>query len=552
MALRLKRSTRRLLVLLAVLPTAVLLFGILYTLGMTYLEGAPRQLWEGLEWASETLSTTGYGKDAHWNHPAMVLFVMLVQFTGMFLVFLVFPIYVVPFFEERFEARLPRRLPTMDGRVLFNRYGPAVESLVDELRRAGTPFVILEQDPVIARRLIDQGYPVVVGTLDDAPGLLSGVEHARALFTNADDHEDATFIMTAREQGFTGPIYALAANPLHRPPMLKVGATAVYTPSYVLAAALAAHASARISPSVEGLQILDEQVGLAEYRVHPESPLAGQRLGDLQLRERLGVNLIGQWQEGCFVPTRGPDCSVLPGAILVAIGSQESLVELETLAAPIPRTGPIVVAGFGEVGRKVDQMLTDAGETTVIIDLRAQPGVDVVGNLLEESTLERGGVGAAGTVVLALSDDSAGVFATAVIREYSPQTRLIARVNRAINVHRFYQAGADFALSVGQVAGQLMAHHLFGESALLVDQRLQCMRMTPGTLVGMHPWRAAERERSGASLVGLIRDGKVLVKFPSDLRIEPMDLIIVCGTGASIDEFARVFRTTPGKGAPRQ
>lgn len=548
MAFRLKRSTRRLLVLLAVLPTAVFLFGVLYTLGMTYLEGTPRQLWDGLEWASETLSTTGYGKDAHWNHPAMVLFVMLVQFTGMFLVFLVFPIYVVPFFEERFESRLPRRLPNMDGRVLFNRYGPAVESLVDELRRVGTPFVILEQDPAAARSLIDQGYPVVVGTLDEDLGLLSGVERARALFTNADDHVDATFIMTAREQGFTGPIYALAENPLHRPPMLKVGATAVYTPSHVLAAALAAHASARIGPSVEGLQTLDEQVGLAEYRVHPESPLAGQRLGDLRLREQLGVNLIGQWQEGCFIPTRGPDCSIAPGAILVGIGSQDSLVKLEALVAPIPRIGPIVVAGFGEVGRKVDQMLKDAGETTVIIDLRAQPGVDVVGNLLEESTLERAGVGAAGTVVLALSDDSAGVFATAVVREYASQTRLIARVNRAINVHRFYQAGADFALSVGQVAGQLMAHHLFGESALLVEQRLQCLSMTPGTLVGLHPWRAVERERSGATLVGLKRDGRVIVEFPPELRIEPDDMIIVCGTGASIDEFARVFRTTPGKG----
>lgn len=545
MALRLNRSTRRLLALLAVLPAAVLLLGVLYMIGMTYLEGVPRGFLEGLEWASETLTNTGYGRDSHWNHPAMVLFVMLVQFSGMFLVFLLFPIYVVPFFEERFKARLPRRLPNMDGRVLFHRYGPAVESLVEALRRAKTPFVILEQDPVSARSLVERGFPVVVGTLDEDQELLAGVSRARALFTNADDHVDATFIMSAREHGFTGPIYALAENPLHRPPMLKVGATAVYTPSHVLAAALAAHASARISPRAEGLQTLDEQVGLAEYRVHPESPLAGRRLGDLHLRERLGVNLIGQWQGGSFVPTRGPDSPIAPGAILVAIGSHESLVKLDALVAPIPRTGPIVVAGFGEVGRKVDEMLKDAGETTVVIDASDRPGVDVVGNLLEQSTLERGGVRSAGTVVLALSDDSAGVFATAVVREFAPQARLIARVNRATNVHRLYQAGADFALSVGQVAGQLLAHHLFGDSALSVDQRLQCMRMTAGTLVGAHPWRAAVRERSGASLVGLQRDGKALVEFPPDFRIEPDDLVVVCGTAASIDEFVREFRATP-------
>ncbi len=545
MALRLKRSTRRLLALVSLLPAFVLVLGIVYMLGMDHLENSPRTFWEGVEWASETLSTTGYGKDAHWNHPAMVLLVMAVQFCGMFLVFMVFPIYVLPYFEERFEARLPRRLPPMAGRVLFHRYGPAVESLVDELQRAATPFVILEADRTAARVLEDRGFPVVVGTLDQDPDLLAGVAGARALFTNADDHLDATFIMSAREHGFAGPIYALAENPLHRAPMIKVGATAVYTPSHVLAAALAAHASARISPPAEGLQPLGGEVGLAEYRVHPESPLAGRRLGELHLRQRLGINLIGQWRGGTFVLSRGPETRISPGAILVAVGRRASLAELETLAAPIPRSGPIVVAGYGEVGRKVEEMLKDAGETTITIDAHEQSGVDVVGNLLAESTLARGRVREAGTVVLALSDDSAGVFATAVVRDYAPQARLIARVNRATNVQRLYQAGADFALSVGQVAGQLLAHHLFGESTILVDQRLQCLRMQPGTLVGAHPWRAGVREQSGASLVGLERDGQTLVEFPPDFQIAPGDLLFVCGTRASIDDFARVFRAGP-------
>ena len=38
----LKRSTRRLLMLLAVLPTTVLILGTIYMIGMTYLEGTPR------------------------------------------------------------------------------------------------------------------------------------------------------------------------------------------------------------------------------------------------------------------------------------------------------------------------------------------------------------------------------------------------------------------------------------------------------------------------------------------------------------------------------
>ena len=60
----LKRSTRRLLMLLAVLPMTVLVLGTIYMFGMTYLEGSPRTFMASLQWATETLTTTGYGGDS--------------------------------------------------------------------------------------------------------------------------------------------------------------------------------------------------------------------------------------------------------------------------------------------------------------------------------------------------------------------------------------------------------------------------------------------------------------------------------------------------------
>jgi len=58
-ALKLNRSTTRLLALLATLPAVLLLLALAYKLGMDHLEGDPRGFWESLEWASETLTTTG-------------------------------------------------------------------------------------------------------------------------------------------------------------------------------------------------------------------------------------------------------------------------------------------------------------------------------------------------------------------------------------------------------------------------------------------------------------------------------------------------------------
>ena len=95
---KLKRSTQRLLMLLAVLPATVLIMGTLYMIGMDQLEGSQRTFLESLQWAAETLTTTGYGNDSHWRHPAVALFVILGQFMGQFLVFLIFPIFVLPYF----------------------------------------------------------------------------------------------------------------------------------------------------------------------------------------------------------------------------------------------------------------------------------------------------------------------------------------------------------------------------------------------------------------------------------------------------------------------
>jgi hypothetical protein len=158
MKLKLKRSTQRLLLLFALIPTAVLLLGALYMLGMEYLEGTPRSFLQSIQWASETLTTTGYGGDNRWEHPAMAIFVIVGQFIGQFMVFLIFPVLVLPYFEEKFEVRLQHVLPPMAGKVLFYRYGPAIESLLEEFNSANSPFVIFEENMALARNLRDRGY----------------------------------------------------------------------------------------------------------------------------------------------------------------------------------------------------------------------------------------------------------------------------------------------------------------------------------------------------------------------------------------------------------
>lgn len=505
------------------------------------MKGAPRTLLQGIQWAAETITNTGYGADNRWNHPVMALFVIVTPFIGQFLVFLVFPVVVLPYFEKQFEVRLQHVLPPMSGKVLFYRYGPAIESLLEEFNSQQTPFVIFEEDMELARSLRDRGYNVVQAKVAESPTALLNVRHAKAVVVNSGDHANATFTMLVREQGFTGPLYALADDPLYRQPMVQFGATDVFTPAHVLGAALASQASTRISPPAEGLHLLGTQVRMAEFRIHANSPLAGQKLGELRLREKHRVSVIGQWLAGSFATTKGPDTQVEPGAILVVVGAHADLEVVERMAMPIRRVGPIVLAGFGAVGQKVVEMLQDAGETCVVIDRTSAPGVTLVGNVLERSILAQAGVREASAVVLALSDDSESVFAAAVVRDYAPDVPLIVRVLRTPNTTRIYRAGADFAISVGQVAGQILAYQLLGEQALQVENRIKFVRMSAGALAGTAPWGNEELDRTGAKIIAVERNREVLVAFGHDFELRPDDVLFVCGSINSLERYQLRF-----------
>lgn len=438
-----RRSRRRLLLLIGFLPFLVFAAALLYMAGMAWLEDSPRSFWQSVEWAAETITTTGYGADSRWSHPAMVLFVMSVQFIGVFLVILIFPVYLIPFLEERFETRLPQEAPAdLEGHAVIYRYGPAVETLLAELATAKVPVLVLEPDEGAARRLFEEGQPVVNRGLGDGALRAARLERARAVIANGTDDENASLILTARQRGFTGPILALVEEPYHRKPMMLAGATATFTPRHILGAALAARASQRISPRMAGIQQLGRNLQVAEVRVGRDSPLAGRTLDAAAVGTRTGATVIGQWVGGELEVLSGAGTRIEPGGTLVVVGSSQSIERLSDLAAgnvAVRRDGHFVVGGGGEVGRKVAELLEAVGEDVKLIDRQPGPKVDVVGDVLDMRVLDEAGVRNAQAVILALDTDSATLFATVILKDLAPDVPVIARVNRADNVERIHR-----------------------------------------------------------------------------------------------------------------
>ncbi len=538
------RSYNRFIILVGSLILLLLVMSLLYMLGMYFLEDKPRDFLQALQWAAGTASTTGYGGDTSWQHPVMVIYVVFAQFIGVILLFLVFPIFLIPFLEERFETKLPKESANAKNHVVIFDYGPAVATLITELAQANIPTVIVDEDEDEARHLLEQGHQVIYGNLDEGVLEKSNLSAARALIVNSSDDRNAATILTARQLGFNGEILALVEDPFHRQPIILAGASSAYTPRHVLGAALAARASQKVSPTVAGIQHLGHKLQVAEARITRDSSLAGKTLAEAELGQHAGVTVIGQWVGGKLIAPPTPSMRLEAGGILVLVGNDDSIRNFMNLCAGarrLRRHGPFLIAGGGEVGRKVAELLTDCGEETFIIDSQSGPGVNLVGNVLDTQILKQAGLDNVQAVILALSADAPTLFSTVIIKDMAPDVPVIARVNRAENVERIYAAGADFALSISQVSGQLLAWRLLGKESIAVDPELRVVKVSTRGLEHHHPKQHDLREKTGCTVIAVERGEELLVEFNADFRFQTNDAVYICGSAEAAQKFYQSF-----------
>jgi Trk K+ transport system NAD-binding subunit len=445
-----------------------------------------------------------------------------------------------PLVEERYEGQLMHALPDVSDAVVIFGYGPEVDSLIAELDSRAIPTVLIEANESLARRLHSLGHRVVHASIGEEQMNLRPLAKARALVANGPDEDDALLAATARDYGFGGPIVALIDNPNRRAPMQLAGATAAFTPTHVLAAAVAVRASPRIGPRITGVQPLAHLLEVAEIRIHDKSPLANKTLAKSGIEANTGAQIVGQWVDDALQSPPAPDQALCSGMILVAAGSPGSIKRLSEIARPITQEGTIVVAGFGDVGSKVVEMLKDAGEDVCVIDAQEQLGVDVVGDVLDTAILRQANVAEARVVVLACENDSSTLLVATVVRDYAQDVPIIACASLVENVGRIQQAGADFALSVGQVAGQLLAHHVLGQ---MVSQqaRIKLAKLDTGPLIGHHPLEPRIRKLTGCSIIAVERADEVIMEIPAEFVLIEGDALYVCGTVDAFDHFYEEF-----------
>lgn len=539
---------RRTLVYVVGLIAVMLAYATAYDTGMSVFEGSPITYLHALQVVVETFTTTGFGSDAPWTSAEMNVLVIVMDLTGVVLIFLALPVLVFPLFEEAISTTVPTAAEkSLTDHVVICTLTPRGETLVDELDSWGVDHLILEPDRDRAKDRYEEGYDVIHADPQSVDGLEAArLSAARCLVADDSDPVNTSIVLTAKEVAEDVRTVSVVDDPEREQYHRLAGADAVLSPRALLGEGLASKVTTGISTELGDAIEIGEDFEVAELPIHRESDLVGRTIAESGVRERAGVNIIGAWFRGEFESPPSPDAVLDNGTVLLVTGRETQLERLKEMTMSDVRRfsrGQTVVVGHGEVGTTVVNALSTSGVQHTVMDVVEDPGVDVVGDATDPDALSQAGVEDARTVILAIPDDTLTEFAILVIRDLNPSVEIVARAEETENVQKMYRAGADYVLSLATVSGRMLASTILeDEEVISLDKQVDVMRTHAPGLVGQTLGEADVRARTGCTIVGVERDGEVVTDLGPEFRVREGDELIVAGT----DEGTNRFTATMG------
>jgi len=531
---------RRIVLSLVAVLVLVLVYAGLYQLGMAAFEGETKTYAQSIQAVIESLTTAGFGGDAPWESTAMNLFVVAMNLTGVLLVFLALPLIVVPLFQQALEDRPPESTDLLNHVVICS-YTPRSDVLAGELEAANVPYVFIDDDPQLVVELNSEGINAIYGELDQEETLqAANAEQASALVTDIDEETNAMVILTARELSSELRIVSVVEDDdvasYHR----YAGADEIVRPRRVLGQSLATKATTTVSADLRDTIELSEELAVTELLVQEHSDLVGQTIPESGIRDRMGITVIGAWFNGEFVPVPGPENVIDGNTILLVAGRRDNLTELKSRTVSTLRHNPdrVVVGGYGVVGRTAVETLASGGVSTCVVDIADEAGVDVVGDVTDESVLEDAAVDDSRSIILTLDDDATTIYATLVLRQVAPGVEIIARANETENIPKLYRAGAEYVLSLSTVTGRMLASILIEDEEILTPEtQFELVRTTAPQIVGRSLGDVDLRARTGCTVVAVERNEDLLTDLGPEFVVREDDMLIVAGSDEAINQF---------------
>lgn len=286
-----------------------------------------------------TISTVGYREVGQVGDRYQVFTVFLILFgTGTSLYTL--GVLIETMFEGRLDSQFRRRrmqrgIDRLSDHVVLCGYGQVGRAIEEELIRAGETVVTIDRKEPEYIRAIEDHRMVIGDVTDDIILLQAGLDRARTLVVALDSDTDNLFItLTARAINPGLFIVARANVSATGPKLRRAGAAWVVNTQQIGGARMAALVS---HPEVaEFLDVVmhdgDLEVRLSEVLVTDGSVFADRSLADCGIRTRTGATVLAVRRGGSFVTNPSRHFVLLPGDLLIALGTEEHLAALSAQA----------------------------------------------------------------------------------------------------------------------------------------------------------------------------------------------------------------------------
>ena len=556
--------TRAMVRLLGTFLVAVVVFSVGFHAIMA-MEGREFSWWSSVYWTVVTMSTLGFG-DIVFESDLGRMYSVVVLLTGSVLILILLPYTFIqfvymPWREAQRRSRAPRRLPSdVSGHLVVTGLEPMEEALLQRAAMADIPRVLLVEDVDVAISLHDQGYPVMVGALDD-PETYRAVRlpQAALLLTARSDTVNTNVVFTAREVTDHGVLVA-TANSFDSIDVLELaGCDHVLHLGELLGRSFAQRI---LAPRARSREISGFEDLIIAEAAAAGTPLVGHTLAELDLRQQIGVSVVATWDRG-VLRMATPQLRIEQGSVLVLVGRRDQLdaydalfadtLDDETVDDADADNGHVVILGGGRVGRAAQRALEEAEIDATIVERdpdRIREGhAYVLGDAADRAVLEQAGIDEATAVIVTTHDDAMNIYLTIYCRRLRPEIEILGRVNVDRNLTTMHRAGADVVLSYASTGAAEVWNLLREDSMLVLAEGLLVFRVPLPEGLASRPLADADLPaETGCSVVGIVSDeGRTTTAIDPWRALPASGQLLLIGDERAERRFYERYLSEPGR-----
>jgi voltage-gated potassium channel len=216
----------------------------------------------------------------------------------------------------------------------------------------------------------------------------------------------------------------------------------------------------------------------------------------------------------------------------------------------------IIIAGLGRVGKQAAAELHEAKVRFVIVDPRSEAQhyafqhgyLFVSGDGSDDTVLEQAGIRHANGLIVTTGDDANNLYIVLSARVLKPDLFIVSRAVDDTSVPKLIRAGANRAISPYAIGGRRLAHLILSPTVVdffdTVIRRgeeslnLEGVAVQAGAqVVGQSLAELKVRERTGATVLVVLRDNRVLPNPDPELVLRPGDQLLALGTVEQLDRL---------------